>query len=150
MVGDGSYLMMNSEIATSIMLGLKLTIVVLDNGGFGCINRLQVATAGEPFNNLFESSEHQTLPRVDFAKAAESLGADSRPVGSIAELEAALEEARRSPLTTVIVIATDPSQSTAAGGCWWDVPVAEVSERADVNAARAGYVEARKQQRLGD
>jgi 3D-(3,5/4)-trihydroxycyclohexane-1,2-dione acylhydrolase (decyclizing) len=142
--------MMSSEIATSIMLGLKLTIVVLDNGGFGCINRLQAATGGEPFNNLFESSEHRTLPRIDFAKAAEGLGADSRHVGSIAELETALEEARGGPRTTVIVITTDPAQSTAAGGYWWDVPVPEISARASVNTARAGYMEARKQQRLGD
>ncbi|HEU4378711.1 MAG TPA: 3D-(3,5/4)-trihydroxycyclohexane-1,2-dione acylhydrolase (decyclizing) [Hyphomicrobiaceae bacterium] len=150
MVGDGSYLMMHSEIATSIMLGLKLTIVVLDNGGFGCINRLQVATGGEPFNNLFESSKHQTLPRVDFAKSAEGLGAASRRVNSIAELETALAEARNGLRTTVIVIDTDASQSTTAGGHWWDVPVPEVSSRAEVNEARASYLEARKQQSLGD
>lgn len=150
MVGDGSYLMMNSEIATSILLGLKLTIVVLDNGGFGCINRLQVATGGEPFNNLFASSRHQMLPSVDFAKAAEGLGAISRHVNSIAELETALAEARNGQRTTVIVIDTDASQSTNAGGHWWDVPVAEVSSRAEVSKARASYLEARKQQRLGD
>jgi 3D-(3,5/4)-trihydroxycyclohexane-1,2-dione acylhydrolase (decyclizing) len=150
MVGDGSYLMMNSEIATSIMLGLKLTIVVLDNGGFGCINRLQVATGGEPFNNLFESSKHRISLRVDFAKTAEGLGAASRHVNSIAELETALAEARNSLRTTVIVIDADPLKSTDAGGHWWDVPVPEVSSRAEVDAARASYVEGRKQQRLGD
>jgi 3D-(3,5/4)-trihydroxycyclohexane-1,2-dione acylhydrolase (decyclizing) len=150
MVGDGSYLMMNSEIATSIMLGLKLTIVVLDNGGFGCINRLQVATGGEPFNNLIEYPRHRMLPRIDFAKAAEGLGAVSRHVSSIAEFETALAEARNSERTTVIVIDTDPLKSTDAGGHWWDVPVPEVSTRAEVNAARVRYVEARKQQRLGD
>jgi 3D-(3,5/4)-trihydroxycyclohexane-1,2-dione acylhydrolase (decyclizing) len=150
MVGDGSYLMMNSEIATSIVLGLKLTIVVLDNGGFGCINRLQVATGGEPFNNLFESSKHRIALRVDFAKTAEGLGAASRHVGSIAELETALAEARNSLRTTVIVIDTDPLKSTDVGGYWWDVPVPEVSSRAEVDAARVRYAEARKQQRLGD
>jgi 3D-(3,5/4)-trihydroxycyclohexane-1,2-dione acylhydrolase (decyclizing) len=150
MVGDGSYLMMNSEVATSILLGLKLTIVVLDNGGFGCINRLQVATGGEPFNNLFASSQHQMLPSVDLAKAAEGLGAISRHVNSIAELETALAEARNGQRTTVLVIDTDASQSTNAGGHWWDVPVPEVSSRAEVNEARASYLEARKQQRLGD
>ena len=150
MVGDGSYLMMNSEIATSIVLGLKLTIVVLDNGGFGCINRLQVATGGEPFNNLFESSKHRIALRVDFAKTAEGLGAASRHVGSIAELETGLAEARNSQRTTVIVIDTDPLKSTDVGGHWWDVPVPEVSSRAEVDAARVRYAEARKQQRLGD
>jgi 3D-(3,5/4)-trihydroxycyclohexane-1,2-dione acylhydrolase (decyclizing) len=66
MVGDGSYLMMNSEIATSVALGAKLTIVVLDNRGFGCINRLQRGTGGEPFNNLLPDA----APRVDFAAHA--------------------------------------------------------------------------------
>ena len=148
MVGDGSYLMMNSEIATSIMLGLKLTIVVLDNGGFGCINRLQEAVGGEPFNNLLEYAQHLSSPRIDFAKAAEGLGAVSRHVGSIAELETAMIEARGIERTTVIVIDTDPLQSTDAGGHWWDVAVPEVSVRPKVDAARARYVEGRKQQRL--
>ena len=123
---------------------------MLDNGGFGCINRLQVATGGEPFNNLFASSKHQMLSRVDFAKIAEGLGAVSRHVNSIAELETALAEARNGQRTTVIVIDTDALQSTDAGGHWWDVPVPEVSSRAEVNTARVSYQEARKQQRLGD
>jgi 3D-(3,5/4)-trihydroxycyclohexane-1,2-dione acylhydrolase (decyclizing) len=66
MVGDGSYLMMNSEIATSVMLGLKLIIVVLDNRGFACIDRLQRATGAESFNNLFEHARHTTMPQIDF------------------------------------------------------------------------------------
>ena len=76
MVGDGSYLMMNSEIATSVMLGLKLTIVVLDNRGFGCINRLQMATGGANFNNLLEGRAHEVLPRIDFAAHAATPGRD--------------------------------------------------------------------------
>ena len=75
MVGDGSYLMMNSEIATSVMLGQKLIIVVLDNRGYGCINRLQRATGGESFNNLLQHTSHETLPEIDFAAHAASLGA---------------------------------------------------------------------------
>ena len=71
MVGDGSYLMMNSELATSVMLGLKLTIVLLDNRGYGCINRLQRATGGESFNNLLQHTDHVTLPDIDFAAHAE-------------------------------------------------------------------------------
>ena len=74
-VGDGSYLMMNSEIATSVMLGRKLIIVVLDNRGFGCISRLQQATGGAPFNNLFKDALHETLPEIDFVAHAASLGA---------------------------------------------------------------------------
>jgi 3D-(3,5/4)-trihydroxycyclohexane-1,2-dione acylhydrolase (decyclizing) len=88
MVGDGSYLMMNSEIATSVMLGLKLTIVVLDNRGFGCINRLQRACGGESFNNLLEHAYHDVLPDIDFAAHAASLGAHAEKVASLAELEA--------------------------------------------------------------
>jgi 3D-(3,5/4)-trihydroxycyclohexane-1,2-dione acylhydrolase (decyclizing) len=150
MVGDGSYLMMNSEIATSVMLGLKLTIVVLDNRGFGCINRLQRATGGESFNNLLEHTRHETLPAIDFAKHAASLGAKAVKVAGVAAFEKALRKARRSRITTAIVIDTDPLKSTHAGGAWWDVAVPEVSDRPEVRAARAGYVEARKNQRLGD
>jgi 3D-(3,5/4)-trihydroxycyclohexane-1,2-dione acylhydrolase (decyclizing) len=149
-VGDGSYLMMNSEIATSVMLGQKLIIVVNDNRGFGCINRLQQATGGAPFNNLFRDARHEALPEVDFAAHARALGAEAVKVKSIAELETALGNARGAKSTQVIVIETDPVGSTDAGGFWWDVPVPAVSERAEVGAARRGYEEARKLQRVGD
>ena len=139
MVGDGSYLMLNSEIATSVMLGLKLTIVVLDNRGFGCINRLQQSTGGAPFNNLLADARHDALPDIDFAAHAASLGAVSEKVDGIAGLEAALGRARASERTYVIVIDTDPVASTEADGAWWDVAVPEVSERREVQAARAGY-----------
>jgi 3D-(3,5/4)-trihydroxycyclohexane-1,2-dione acylhydrolase (decyclizing) len=138
MVGDGSYLMLNSEIATSVMLGLKLTIVVLDNRGFGCINRLQQTVGAEPFNNLLGDSRGEA-PDIDFAAHAASLGAISEKVADIAALEAAFIRAKASPRTHVIVIDTDPVPTTAAGGAWWDVPVAEVSERPGVAAARAVY-----------
>ena len=139
MVGDGSYLMMNSEIATSVMLGVKLTIVVLDNRGFGCINRLQNATGGASFNNLLRDARHEVLPEIDFAAHAGSMGAISRKVAGLAELEAALAEARGQDRTSVIVIDTDPLISTDAGGHWWDVAVPEVSVRDEVKAARKRY-----------
>ncbi|MEX4005837.1 3D-(3,5/4)-trihydroxycyclohexane-1,2-dione acylhydrolase (decyclizing) [Neoaquamicrobium sediminum] len=150
MVGDGSYLMLNSEIATSVMLGLKLTIVLLDNRGFGCINRLQVATGGASFNNLLKDAQHEVLPEVDFVAHAASLGARAVKVASIAELETALQAARESDRTSVVVIDTDPLASTEAGGHWWDVAVPEVSEREDVRAARASYEDAREKQRIGE
>ncbi len=150
MVGDGSYLMMNSEIATSVMLGKKLTIVVLDNRGFGCIDRLQRATGSESFNNLFEHARHETLPQIDFVAHAASLGAVAEKAAGLAELEAALARARRGSRTSVIVIDTDPLAATAAGGHWWDVAVPEVSERAEVRSARAAYESALKGQTLGD
>ena len=149
MLGDGSYLMMNSEIATSVMLGLKLTIVVLDNRGFGCINRLQRATGGESFNNLLRHTRHETLPQIDFAKHAESLGAAACKVKGIGDLEAALKRARAAASTQVIVIDTDPLASTSAGGHWWDVAVPEVSSRKQVRAARKTYAAALKTLRSG-
>jgi 3D-(3,5/4)-trihydroxycyclohexane-1,2-dione acylhydrolase (decyclizing) len=148
MVGDGSYLMLNSEIATSVMLGLKLTIVLLDNRGFGCINRLQMATGGANFNNLLKDARHETMPEIDFVAHATSLGAISQKAASIAELEAALARSKGNDRTTMIVIDTDPLISTAEGGAWWDVAVPEVSTRPQVNAARKDYEAARKGQRL--
>ena len=146
MVGDGSYLMLNSEIATSLMLAAKLILVVLDNRGFGCINRLQMGTGGANFNNLLKDTQHVTLPDIDFRAHAESLGAIAEKVGSIADLESAVKRARENDRTTVIVIDTDPLISTDQGGHWWDVAVPEVSERAQVRDARAAYETARKDQ----
>jgi len=147
MVGDGSYMMLNSEIASSIMLGAKLTIVLLDNAGYGCINRLQMATGGANFNNLLKDTYHEVLPQIDFAAHAASMGAVAKKVASIAELEAALKETERETRTTVLVIDTDPLITTEAGGAWWDVAVPEVSERKQVNAARKDYEQALKDQR---
>jgi 3D-(3,5/4)-trihydroxycyclohexane-1,2-dione acylhydrolase (decyclizing) len=139
MIGDGSYLMLNSEIATSVMLGLKLTIVVLDNRGFGCINRLQRSVGAAPFNNLLADARHVAMPQIDFAAHAASLGAASEKVDDIAGLELAMTRAAASDRTYVIVIDTDPDISTEAGGAWWDVAVPEVSERSAVESARAAY-----------
>ena len=147
MVGDGSYLMLNSEIATSVMLGQKLIIVVLDNRGFGCINRLQMGTGGANFNNLLVDARHETLPDIDFRAHAESLGAHAAKVSSITDLEAALHDAKAQDKTSVVVIDTDPLTTTEAGGHWWDVAVPEVSARADVNAARKDYIAHRTKQR---
>jgi 3D-(3,5/4)-trihydroxycyclohexane-1,2-dione acylhydrolase (decyclizing) len=150
MVGDGSYLMMNSELATSVMLGKKLTIVLLDNRGYGCINRLQRATGGESFNNLLQHTTHVTLPDIDFAAHAASLGAHSMKVKGIGELEDALRKARDAERSTVVVIDTDPLASTDAGGHWWDVAVPEVSVREQVKTARREYETAVATQRVGD
>ena len=149
MVGDGSYLMLNSEIATSLMLGLKLIIVVLDNRGFACINRLQQACGGEPFNNLLDGCEQDKhdAPHIDFAAHARSLGAVAEDVAGIAALEAAMGRARAATGTYVVCIETDPDRTTEQGGCWWDVAVPEVSERAQVRKARKDYEAALKDQR---
>ena len=150
MVGDGSYLMLNSEIATSVMLGTKLTIVVLDNRGFGCINRLQQACGGAPFNNLLADCARGTghAPAIDFAAHARSLGALGENVKTIAELEAALGRARNADRTYVVCIETDPNRTTEDGGAWWEVAVPQVSDRPGVSEARDKYEVAKKMQRL--
>jgi 3D-(3,5/4)-trihydroxycyclohexane-1,2-dione acylhydrolase (decyclizing) len=147
MLGDGSYLMLNSEIATSVMLGLKLTIVLLDNHGYGCINRLQMATGSASFNNLLQDAKHVVIPAIDFRAHAESLGAIAEKATSIADLEAALQRAKTNERTTVIVIDTDPLISTNVGGHWWDVAVPEVSARAEVRTARTAYETATRLQK---
>lgn len=150
MVGDGSYLMMNSELATSVALGLKLVVVLLDNRGFGCIERLQRATGGASFNNLLAVGSHAAPPAIDFRAHAESLGAVAGKVSSVAELEAALAGARANARTTVLVIETDPHASTVDGGHWWDVAVPEISERPEVMEKRRAYEAAADLRRLGD
>jgi 3D-(3,5/4)-trihydroxycyclohexane-1,2-dione acylhydrolase (decyclizing) len=141
MVGDGSYLMMNSEIATSVMLDAKLIIVLLDNRGYGCINRLQQATGSAPFNNMFDDCVQGShgAPRIDFAAHARALGAIAEHVADIAGLEAAMERARAADRTYLISIDTDHTRTTDEGGVWWDVAVPEVSTREAVRDARAGY-----------
>lgn len=139
MVGDGSYMMANSELATAVMMGQKITVVVTDNRGFGCINRLQMATGGAEFNNLLDHSSHVNPSHIDFAAHAGAMGADTKKVASIRELEEALAETRNSVRTTVIIIDTDPYSTPETGGWWWDVAVPEVSDREQVRAARKNY-----------
>ncbi len=151
MVGDGSYLMLNSEIATSVMLGQRLIVVLLDNHGYGCINRLQQACGGAPFNNLWKDSQAMAaFPEIDFVAHARGLGALSEKVADVAALEAAIGRARSASRTSVILIETDPVATTDAGGHWWDVAIPEVSARAPVAAARTAYETARTRQWLGN
>jgi len=149
MLGDGSYLMLNAEIATSVMLGLKLIIVVLDNRGYGCINRLQQACGGAPFNNMWDDCLQgiDGVPAIDFAAHARAMGADAEHVGSIAELEQALTRARAAKRTYLISIDTDHRRTTEQGGTWWEVAVPEVSTRSTVLDARRDYETAKQRQR---
>ena len=144
LVGDGSYLMLNSEIATSVALGAKLVIVVLDNRGFGCIERLQAATGGASFNNLLQAE-----PRIDFVAHARSLGAQAEAVSDIKSLNLALDKAVGAKRTSVIVIETDPRRGTEEGGAWWDVAVTAAPRSAPQRKARAAYERARRRQGLG-
>jgi 3D-(3,5/4)-trihydroxycyclohexane-1,2-dione acylhydrolase (decyclizing) len=150
MVGDGSYMMMNSELQTSVMLGKKLILTVLDNRGYGCINRLQGACGGAAFNNLIRDVDHRVDNGwIDFAGHARSMGAEAEKVAGIGDLELALERAKASRKTYVVVIDTDPMPTTEAGGAWWDVAVPEASPRPQVNAAHEGYLKARAAQAMG-
>jgi 3D-(3,5/4)-trihydroxycyclohexane-1,2-dione acylhydrolase (decyclizing) len=137
--GDGTYMMANSEMATAAMMGVSFTVIVTDNRGFGCINRLQMGTGGAEFNNLLKDAVHETPSAIDFAAHAASMGATSVKVSSISELEEAL--AKRDDITGpyVIVIDTDPYPSTPHGGSWWEVGVPEVSVRSEVNDAWETY-----------
>ena len=125
MVGDGSYLMMNSELATSVMLGLKLTIVLLDNRGYGCINRLQRATGGESFNNLLQHTEPRDAARRSISppmRQASARSADQGRQASPSSRTALEEGAQRRCARTVIVIDTDPLDRHRCGrhigGTW--------------------------------
>ncbi len=121
LLGDGSYLMLNSEIATAVAEAQGFIAVVLDNGGFGCIHRLQQGTGGGEFRNL----RHHT---VDIRRHAQSLGAVAVKANNLDELKSALDTARADAgVVTVIVIETDPAQSTAAGGAPWTVPMVQTS-----------------------
>lgn len=139
MVGDGSYMMANSELATAVMMGVPFTVVITDNRGFGCINRLQKGTGGAAFNNLLDDSYHVNPSHIDFVAHAGSMGAIAVKAADIPALEAALAQAKTAKVPMVIVIDTDPMPSTEAGGSWWDVAVPEVSVRAEVRAAREKY-----------
>ncbi|MBL8561385.1 MAG: 3D-(3,5/4)-trihydroxycyclohexane-1,2-dione acylhydrolase (decyclizing) [Gemmobacter sp.] len=150
MVGDGSYMMANSELATAVMMAVPFTVVLTDNRGYGCINRLQQGCGGAPFNNMLDDSYHVNAAHIDFIAHAGSMGAITRKVASVAELEAAMAEAKGASLPTVILIETDAGPGTGAGGTWWDVAVPEVSVRPQVNAARENYVTNTARQWLGN
>ena len=147
LVGDGSYLMLNSELATSVMLGHKIIVVVLDNRGFSCINRLQNATGNRSFNNLLEDCESDDgHPVVNFALHAKSLGANSEYVENIDELESALERARSSSKSYLISLVTDSHKISPEGGCWWEVAVPEVSSNEKGEEIYESYKKAKKKQ----
>ena len=147
-VGDGSYLMMNSDIHSTVATGHKVIFIVCDNGGFAVINRLQVNTGGEEFNNLLEHTKRIRDTRVDFVQHAESLGAIAEKVAGIKQLREAFGRAKAADRSYVIVIDTNPYEWTE-GGSWWEVGVPEVSGREQVLVARAEWDAERKHQRIG-
>ena len=151
MVGDGGYLMMNSDIYSSVLTGHKMIVVICDNGGFGVINRLQEFKGTPGFNNMFKDcrrADSGDPALVDFAKHAESMGAHARHCESLADLEAGLEWAKGTDRTTVLSITTE-AKTWTPGDAAWDVGVPEVSERETVRAARADHEDIRAKQRIG-
>ena len=148
LVGDGSYLMMNSDIYSSVLTGHKLIVVVCDNGGFGVINRLQNFKGSASFNNLISDSKVNEVLHVDFVQHAKSMGALGEQVDNINELEEAFNRAKAADRTYVIAITIQQHQWTP-GDAWWDVGVPEVSEREQVRQAKADHTEGKKNQRLG-
>ncbi len=147
-VGDGSYLMLNSDIYSTVLTGHKMIVIVCDNGGFSVINRLQNFKGSASFNNLLQDCKVENLQGVDFVQHATSMGALGEQVESIVELEAAFKRAKAADRTYVICIKTQPSQWTP-GDAWWDVGVPEVSDREEVRQARSDHSEGQKRQRLG-
>jgi 3D-(3,5/4)-trihydroxycyclohexane-1,2-dione acylhydrolase (decyclizing) len=146
--GDGSYLMANSDIYSSVLSGHSFIVVLCDNGGYAVIDRLQVSKGGAHFNNLIEHVRAKEAVHVDFASHARSMGAVAMEVSTLRELEEAFGRAREADRTVVIVIRTDPNAWTG-GDAWWDVGVPEVSEREEVLVARAQHEAERKHQRTG-
>jgi 3D-(3,5/4)-trihydroxycyclohexane-1,2-dione acylhydrolase (decyclizing) len=146
--GDGSYLMINSDIYSSVLTGHKMIVVVCDNGGFAVINRLQNFKGSPSFNNMIKDCRIVNEVTVDFAAHAQSMGAISEAVQSVSELEAAFGRAKAADRTYVICIKVSGHDWTP-GDAWWDVGVPEVSARESVRKARAEHEEGSKKQRIG-
>jgi 3D-(3,5/4)-trihydroxycyclohexane-1,2-dione acylhydrolase (decyclizing) len=152
MIGDGTYLLMNSEIVTAVQEGLNITIVVVDNHGFQSIHGLQRSVGSPSFGNelRFRAGERLSgayVP-VDFAKHAEAMGARAFRACTYGELRDALAQAARSDRVSVVVAEVDPERRVPAFEGWWDVPVAEVSGEESVQRARTSYLDARKHARI--
>ena len=153
MIGDGSWLMMSSELVTSVQEGYKLTVVMLDNHGFQSIGGLSNAIGSAGFGTKYRfrnaksgKLDGEPVP-VDYAANARSLGANVITARDITELKDALAKASQQTKTTVIVMETDPEKRAPGYESWWDVPIAEVSESSSVQAARKEFEQAVKNER---
>jgi len=150
-VGDGSYLMMNSDIYSSVLTKKKLIILVLDNGGFAVINKLQNNTGNESFNNLIKDCPTVPAPfAVNFEDHARSMGADAVTVANPAELGEAFNRAKAADKTSVIVMQVDPYEGwTSEGHTWWEVGTPQVSHSESVREKHAELEAERAKQRQG-
>ncbi|ODT76185.1 MAG: 3D-(3,5/4)-trihydroxycyclohexane-1,2-dione acylhydrolase (decyclizing) [Pelagibacterium sp. SCN 64-44] len=149
-VGDGSYMMANSELATAVMRRVPYTIVLTDNRGYGCINRLQIESGGAEFNNMYKDSNVEVQPEIDFVAHAQSMGAFAEKAANIAELESKIVAARERNIPSVIVIETDAVPGLDVGGHWWDVAVPQAGGPERLERARERYNHNVAQQRPFD
>ncbi|MGD1883238.1 MAG: 3D-(3,5/4)-trihydroxycyclohexane-1,2-dione acylhydrolase (decyclizing) [Paracoccaceae bacterium] len=150
-VGDGSYLMMNSDIYSSVLTDKKLIILLLDNGGFAVINKLQNNTGNESFNNLIADCPTVVNPvRVDFEAHAAAMGAEAETVANPAELAHAFQRARTTSKTCIIVMKVDAHEGwTTEGHAWWEVGTPQVSSSETIRAAHKEQEASRSKQRQG-
>lgn len=147
-VGDGSYMMANSELATAVMRKVPFTVVLTDNRGYGCINRLQQECGGAEFNNMYVDANVAAQPAIDFVAHAAAMGAHAEKAATIAELEQKIVAARARDIPSVIVIDTEAVSGTGAGGHWWDVAVPEVGGPERLEKARDKYTANTARQRV--
>ncbi|MFN3279413.1 MAG: 3D-(3,5/4)-trihydroxycyclohexane-1,2-dione acylhydrolase (decyclizing) [Paracoccus hibiscisoli] len=151
-VGDGSYMMANSELATAVMRRVPFTVILTDNRGYGCINRLQAHTGGAPFNNMYVDSRVEAQPQIDFVAHAASMGAHAVRAADVAALEAEVAAARDRAIPTVIVIETTarpgPGDGLEGAGHWWDVAVPATGETDRLKQAYARYLDHAARQSL--
>ncbi|MBE1275744.1 3D-(3,5/4)-trihydroxycyclohexane-1,2-dione acylhydrolase (decyclizing) [Enterovibrio baiacu] len=151
LVGDGSYLMMNSDIYSSVLTGHKMIVLVCDNGGFAVIRKLQTNTGNTAFNNQLEdctTERDYDLPRVDFVSHARGLGANAEKVEHLSDFEAAFKRAKASDKTYVIVTDIDDTKWSSCDA-WWEVGLSEVTDNESIANARDQWEEGRKHQRRG-
>lgn len=150
-VGDGSYMLMNSDIYSSVLSQKKLIVLVLDNGGFAVINKLQNNTGNASFNNLL--SDCPTIPDpfgVDFAAHAQAMGAETETVANPTELAAAFQRAQACERTSVIVMRVDAYEGwTTEGHAWWEVGTPHITDNKNVEAAHLDWEAGRSRQRRG-
>ncbi len=152
LVGDGSYLIMNSDIYSSVLSGHKMIVIVCDNAGYAVINKLQNNTGNQSFNNLLEDCAHRRskpdLPRVDFVQHAQSMGANAEKIATAADIPDALARAKASDISYVIVVETDQHRWSSVDA-WWEVGLPQHSDIEAVNQARENWDIGRKKQRRG-
>tara|TARA_B100000683_G_scaffold199404_1_gene192572 strand:- start:511 stop:1008 length:498 start_codon:yes stop_codon:yes gene_type:complete len=153
MIGDGSYLMMNSEIVTAVQEGQKLIIILINNHGFGSINNLSLSLGSEGFGNQYKIREESTGDytgekiHVDYSEHARSMGINAIRVQTRNELDRALVSSRENSNSMLIEILVDAEVRVPGYDAWWDVPVAEISKSDKVTRIRKEYEEQLKKER---